>query len=62
MTSRCLEVGCGSGYVVCSLALLLRQAGAAAQLLATDVNPLAAAATAKTLAAHEARSGAGSFA
>ncbi|KAL4425153.1 hypothetical protein ABPG77_008258 [Micractinium sp. CCAP 211/92] len=49
----CLEVGCGSGYVVCSLALLLRQAGAAAQLLATDVNPLAAAATAETLAAHE---------
>ncbi|KAL4426014.1 hypothetical protein ABPG75_010030 [Micractinium tetrahymenae] len=51
----CLEVGCGSGYVVCSLALLLRQAGAAAQLLATDVNPRAAAATAQTLAAHQVR-------
>ncbi|PSC68421.1 hemK methyltransferase family member 2 [Micractinium conductrix] len=48
----CLEVGCGSGYVVCSLALLLRGAGAAAQLLATDINPAAAAATAETLEAH----------
>lgn len=53
----CLEVGCGSGYVICSLALLLRDLGAATQLLATDINPRAAAATAETLAAHQARSG-----
>ncbi len=51
---RCLEVGCGSGYVICSLALLLRELGIAAQLLATDINPQAAAATRATLAAHEA--------
>jgi release factor glutamine methyltransferase len=49
----CLEVGCGSGYVICSLALLLRELGIAAQLLATDINPQAAAATSATLAAHE---------
>jgi outer membrane murein-binding lipoprotein Lpp len=49
---RCLEVGCGTGYVITSLALLLRQLGAAARLLATDVNAAAAAATAATLAAH----------
>ncbi|KAI7837658.1 hypothetical protein COHA_008520 [Chlorella ohadii] len=49
----CLEVGCGSGYVICSLALLLRELGIAAQLLATDINPQAAAATRATLAAHE---------
>lgn len=56
---RCLEVGCGSGYVVCSLALLLRELGVAAQLLATDINPQAAAATQATLAAHEVGRGGG---
>lgn len=58
---RCLEVGCGSGYVICSLALLLRDMGAATQLLATDINPRAAAATAETLAAHQACDSAGAF-
>lgn len=47
-------MGCGSGYVICSLALLLRELGVAAQLMATDINPQAAAATRATLAAHEA--------
>lgn len=51
----CLEVGCGTGYVLASLALLLRSVGAAAQLLGTDVNAAAAAATRATLAAHEVR-------
>ena len=53
--ASCLEVGCGTGYVLTSLALLLRQVGAAAQLLGTDVNAAAAAATRATLAAHEVR-------
>ncbi len=39
--------------MVCSLALLLQQLGAAAQLFATDVNEKAAAATRETLKAHE---------
>lgn len=50
-------MGCGSGYVICSLALLLRELGVAAQLLATDINPQAAAATRATLLAHEASQG-----
>lgn len=49
-------MGCGSGYVITSLALLLRQAGISASLLATDLNPAALAATARTLEAHEVRS------
>lgn len=48
-----MELGSGSGYVICSAALLLRQLGVVAQLMATDVNPEAAAATMKTLRAHE---------
>ncbi|KAI3427433.1 hypothetical protein D9Q98_010348 [Chlorella vulgaris] len=48
----CLEVGSGSGYVITSLGLLLQQLGMAVQLLATDINQQAAAATAATLAAH----------
>lgn len=52
---RCLEVGSGSGYVITSLGLLLQQLGMAVQLLATDINQQAAAATAATLAAHGVR-------
>lgn len=48
-------MGCGTGYVICSLALLLQQLGVAAQLLATDINAQAAAATRATLAAHNVR-------
>ncbi|KAF8060464.1 N6a [Scenedesmus sp. PABB004] len=53
----CLEVGCGSGYVICSAALALRalavRLGAHdARLVATDVNSAAMEATAQTLAAH----------
>jgi release factor glutamine methyltransferase len=48
-----LEVGCGTGYVLASLALALKKdCGATPRLLATDVNPRAAAATISTLAAH----------
>ncbi|KIZ03071.1 Methyltransferase small, partial [Monoraphidium neglectum] len=54
-----LEVGCGSGYVICSAAIALRQAAAAADrtpgssFLAVDISAPALAATARTLAAHE---------
>ncbi|CAN1828594.1 Methyltransferase N6AMT1 [Linum perenne] len=48
----CLEVGCGSGYVITSLALMLRSFLPAAHFLATDINPHAVDVTAKTLAAH----------
>ncbi|KAK3274792.1 hypothetical protein CYMTET_17042 [Cymbomonas tetramitiformis] len=45
----CLEIGSGTGYVICSAALLLQGSGVC---FATDVNPRAAAATQATLAAH----------
>mmetsp|Transcript_19785 Transcript_19785/g.43253 ORF Transcript_19785/g.43253 Transcript_19785/m.43253 type:complete len:218 (-) Transcript_19785:678-1331(-) len=47
--SICLEIGCGTGYVICSAALLIQGNGVC---FATDVNPQAAAATRMTLAAH----------
>ncbi len=50
---RAVEVGCGSGFVTASLALLLRSARRRGDvLLATDVSPAALAATAETLRAH----------
>lgn len=47
-----VEVGCGSGYVVCSAALMLKQLGLTSYVLATDVSSAALAATSATLAAH----------
>lgn len=68
---RTVEVGCGSGYVICSAALALRQAaqqaraagtpgghgsgGGCGSLWAVDINAAALAATAQTLAAHQVR-------
>jgi release factor glutamine methyltransferase len=48
----CAEIGCGSGYVICSLALLLRQLGVGSSLYATDVSQHALDATRRTLASH----------
>jgi hypothetical protein len=48
----CAEIGCGSGYVICSLALLLRQLGIRSSLYATDVSQHALDATRQTLASH----------
>ncbi|KAK9840757.1 hypothetical protein WJX81_002625 [Elliptochloris bilobata] len=48
----CVEVGCGSGYVACSIALLLRAAGCPAHCIAVDVSEPAVDATRSTLAAH----------
>ncbi len=48
-TTLCLEVGCGTGYVITSVALMLQGAAAC---FATDLNPAAAATTAQTLRQH----------
>ena len=49
----CVEIGSGSGYVSCSLALLLEHHKCNAVCLVTDISPHAVAATQDTLAAHQ---------
>ncbi|MEW5302911.1 MAG: hypothetical protein WDW38_003982 [Sanguina aurantia] len=49
----CVELGSGSGYVICSLALMLQQLGIRCQLLAIDHSTAAAKATTQTLRNHE---------
>ena len=49
---RCLEVGCGSGYVICSVAKMLSQHGLRAHVLASDISSAALQATQETLVAH----------
>lgn len=48
----CMEIGCGSGYVITSLALILEQEATGTYFVATDMNPHAVAVTQKTLEAH----------
>ncbi|CAL0329621.1 unnamed protein product [Lupinus luteus] len=48
----CMEIGCGSGYVITSLALILRQEGHGSNYIATDINPHAVKVTTETLKAH----------
>ncbi|KAL6198710.1 hypothetical protein ACLB2K_028499 [Fragaria x ananassa] len=45
----CMELGCGSGYVITSLALILGKEGL---FIATDINPHAVRVTQETLEAH----------
>ncbi|CAL5228506.1 g11655 [Coccomyxa viridis] len=48
----CVEVGCGSGYVICSAARLLEQHGIRAHCIASDISSAALQATQETLVAH----------
>ncbi|KAL4578106.1 hypothetical protein LXL04_014222 [Taraxacum kok-saghyz] len=49
----CMEVGSGSGYVITSLALILKSESNSPHFFATDVNPHATLVTRDTLEAHE---------
>ncbi|EOA21435.1 hypothetical protein CARUB_v10001821mg [Capsella rubella] len=48
----CMEIGCGSGYVITSLILLLKNEVPGVHYLATDTNPIATRVTKETLEAH----------
>ncbi|KAF6172794.1 hypothetical protein GIB67_034646 [Kingdonia uniflora] len=48
-----MEVGCGSGYVITSLVIMLGQENAGIHYFTTDTNPHAARVTRETLEAHE---------
>ncbi|CAL9191017.1 unnamed protein product [Musa hybrid cultivar] len=48
----CMELGCGSGYVISSLAIMLGELGCGVHYFATDINPDAAQVTRETLEAH----------
>lgn len=51
---RCLEIGSGSGYVICSAVRLLHALGVhPAHVMATDCSAAALEATAGTLQAHQ---------
>lgn len=52
----CMEIGCGSGYVITSLALMLSPLGSQVHFFATDINLHAAEATRATLEAHDVHS------
>ncbi|GMH39659.1 hypothetical protein BSKO_07557 [Bryopsis sp. KO-2023] len=55
-TSLCLEIGCGSGFVVTSLALMLKSLEVFPHIIATDINPAAGLSTATTLSNHNVKS------
>ncbi|WRX21294.1 Methyltransferase small domain - like 2, partial [Theobroma cacao] len=48
----CMEVGCGSGYVITSLMLMLGEEANGAQFIATDINHHAIRVTQETMEAH----------
>ncbi|MBA0600096.1 hypothetical protein Gorai_006294 [Gossypium raimondii] len=48
----CMEVGCGSGYVITSLMLMLGEEANGAQFIATDINHHAIRVTQETMESH----------
>ncbi|KAJ8765308.1 hypothetical protein K2173_012005 [Erythroxylum novogranatense] len=50
--SICMEIGCGSGYIITSLVLILGQEVPGVYYIATDINPHAVKVTQETLNAH----------
>ena len=48
-----LEIGCGSGFVICSAALLLQQLQLTSHCMALDISSAAVHATQATLSAHD---------
>ncbi|KAM3341848.1 hypothetical protein P3S68_026814 [Capsicum galapagoense] len=50
--SICMEIGCGSGYVITSLAVTLGHEGVFPYYIATDINPHALRVTSETVDAH----------
>ncbi|KAL6505343.1 hypothetical protein OROGR_025160 [Orobanche gracilis] len=50
--SICVEIGSGSGYVITSLSLLLKELDSKAYYIATDINPHAVRVTRETLESH----------
>ena len=51
---RCVEVGCGSGYVITSaVRIAAARSGGSCRLFATDISEPALAATRATLDAHK---------
>ncbi|QHO53830.1 HemK methyltransferase family member [Arachis hypogaea] len=50
--TMCMEIGCGSGYVITSLALILGRERGGVNYIATDINPNAVKVTRETLDAH----------
>ncbi len=52
---RVIEIGSGSGFVICSVARMLKSLGVSAHVIAVDINPEACQATVETLTNHEVR-------
>ncbi|KAJ0974466.1 hypothetical protein J5N97_016431 [Dioscorea zingiberensis] len=48
----CMEIGCGSGYVITSLAIILGKENSGVHYFTSDINPDATRVTQKTLFAH----------